>query len=141
MIVLVQANVLTVGLNGRDEILKELPIRLISVAQAQQAVRMLREDNINSVVGAWDENEDNQKFLTKLRKAKPEIPTIVFVPADDPEQEIIARSLGFSAVLTEDSSDELFKLTIANVLGLKANVSIREIITNKQTARDVEAIK
>lgn len=141
MIVLVQANVLTVGLNGRDEILKELPIRLISVASAQQAVRMFREDNINSVVGAWDENETNQKFLTKLRRAKPDIPTIVFIPADDPEQEVIARSLGFSAILTEDATDEIFKLTIANVLGLKDDVRIREIITKKQIANDVEITK
>ena len=58
---------------------------------------------------------------------KPEIPTIVFVKSGDSDQEIAARSLGVSAVLTEDASDELFKETVANVLGLKGLVSIDSI--------------
>jgi DNA-binding NarL/FixJ family response regulator len=70
--------------------------------------------------------EDGQ-FLKNLKAIKPEIPTIAFIRARDKEQEIAARSLGVSAVLTEDTSDELFRETVANVLGLKGLVSIKAI--------------
>ena len=40
MIVLVQANVLAVGLEGKSEILKELPIRVISM-QSGKRLRVL----------------------------------------------------------------------------------------------------
>ena len=44
MIVLVQANVLTVGLNGENEVLRELPIRLLAMQSASEAVRSLKNE-------------------------------------------------------------------------------------------------
>jgi len=128
MIVLVQATVLTVGLSGREEVLRELPIRLIRMRRGFEAARSLKNEKVDSVISNWDlEDMEGGRFLRRLKSVKPEIPTIVFVRSGDRAQEIAARSLGASAVLTEDASDELFKGTVANVLGLRGLVSIESI--------------
>ncbi|MHC4571261.1 MAG: hypothetical protein ACYS0C_04195 [Planctomycetota bacterium] len=127
MIVLVQATVLTVGLNGKNEILRELPIRLVTMQSGSEAARSLKNEDIDSVISNWDLDMKDGWFLRKLRAVKPEISTIAFVRAGDHAQEIAARSLGVSAVLTDQADDELFRETVANVLGLKDLVSIEAI--------------
>ena len=128
MIVLVQATVLTVGLDGKNEVLRELPIRLIAMQSGSKAARSLKNEKVDSVISKWNlDDMENGRFLKRLRAVKPDIPTIVFVRAGNRAQEIAARSLGVSAVLTDDTSDELFRQTVANVLGLKGIVSIKAI--------------
>ncbi len=128
MIVLVQATVLTVGLNGRNEVLQKLPIRLITMQSGREAARSLKTEKVNSVISRWDlDDMANGRFLKTFRAIRPHIPTIAFVRAGDHQQEAAARSLGVSAVLTEDASDEMFRDTVANVLKLKGMVSIKAI--------------
>ncbi len=128
MIVLVQANVLAIGLNGRSKVLQELPIRLISMESGMEAARSLKNEKIDSVISNWDLVDMSQgRFLKSLRRVKPNIPTIAFVDHNDPQQEIQARSLGVSAVLTNNTSDELFKQTLSNLLGLEDTASIKAI--------------
>ncbi len=128
MIVLVQATVLTVGLNGRSEVLKELPIRMISMQSGLEAARSLKNEKVNSVISRWDlDDMPDGKFLKSLRAAKPCIPTIAFVRAGSKNQEIAARALGVSAVLSEDATDEMFKETVANLLGLTETLEIKAI--------------
>ena len=128
MIVLVQATVLTVGLNGRNEVLKELPMRLITMQSGLEAARSLKNEKVNSVISRWDLSDmPDGRFLKRLRAAKPHIPTIAFVRPGNTTQEIAARALGVSAVLTEDASDETFIDTVANLLGLKGAIAIKAI--------------
>jgi len=128
MIVLVQATVLTVGMNGKNEVLRELPIRLITMQSGVEAARSLKNEEVDSVISKWDlDDMEDGWFLRKLRAVKPEISTIAFVRAGDWAQEIAARSLGVSAVLTDEANDELFLETVANVLGLEDLVSIEAI--------------
>jgi len=128
MIVLVQATVLTVGLNGKIDALRELPIRLITMQSGVEAARSLKNEEADSVISSWDlEDMANGLFLARFRAVKPDIPTIAFVRSGDTGQEIAARSLGVSAVLTEDVDDEYFKQTVASVLGLTQVISIRQI--------------
>ena len=144
MIVLVQATVLTVGLNGngKNEILRELPIRLITMQSGIEAARSLKNEKVDSVISKWDlDDMEDGRFLKALRAVKPEIPTIAFVRAGDRAQEIAARSLGVSAVLTDDTSDELFRQTVANVLGLKGILSIKAITPAKNKKRRYEIEK
>jgi len=144
MIVLVQANVLTVGLNGKSEVLRELPIRLIKMQSGVEAARSLKNGKVDSVISKWDlDDMKDGRFLKTLRAAKPEIPTIVFIKADDRAQEIEARSLGASAVLTDDTDDELFRQTVANILGLADLVSIKTITAagNKTKYKTEKVIK
>ncbi len=126
MIVLVQATVLTVGLNGKNEVLRELPVRLITMQSGIKAARSLKTEKVDSVISKWDLNDmEDGRFLKNLRAVKPEIPTIAFVRAGDRAQEIAARSLGVSAVLTDEADDEIFLETVANVLGLTDVTSIK----------------
>ena len=126
MIVLIQANVLTVGLDGKDEVLRELPIRLITMQSGMKAAHSLKTEKVDSVISKWDlDDMEDGRFLKNLRAVKPEIPTIAFVRAGDQTQEIAARSLGVSAVLTDEADDELFRETVANVLGLRDVASIK----------------
>jgi DNA-binding NtrC family response regulator len=128
MIVLVQANVLTVGLGEKNEALQELPLRLIAMSSGREAARSLKNERVDSVISNWDlDDMKNGLFLKRLKAVRPEIPTIVFVRAGDQSQEIAARSSGVSAVLTEDTTDEFFQTTVANVLGLRGIVSIKAI--------------
>ena len=143
MIVLVQASVLTVGLNGRNEVLRELPIRVIAMRFGTEAARSLKNEKVDSVISKWDlDDMEDGRFLKRLKAVKADIPTIVFIKAGDRAQEIAARSLGVSAVLTDDSSDELFRETVANVLGLKGVISIKAISTadDRRSSREREKI-
>jgi DNA-binding NtrC family response regulator len=128
MIVLVEASVLTVGLNGREEVLRDLPIRVITMRSGVEAARSLKTERVDSVISNWDlEDMADGGFLKGLRAAKPYIPTIAFVKAGDRAQEIAARSLGVSAVLTDEADDDFFQQTVADVLGLKGRVTIKAI--------------
>jgi len=128
MIVLVQATVLTVGLNGKNEVLRELPIRLVTMQSGVEAARSLKNEEVDSVVSKWDlDDMEDGWFLKRLKTVKPEISTIAFVRAGDQAQEIAARSAGVSAVLTDEADDELFRKTVANVLGLHDLVSVEAI--------------
>ena len=128
MIVLVQATVLTVGLDGKNEVLRELPIRLITMQSGVEAARSLKNEEVDSVISKWDlDDMEDGWFLRRLKTVKPEISTIAFVRSGDQAQEIAARSAGVSAVLTDEADDELFRKTVANVLGLHDLVSIEAI--------------
>ena len=134
MIVLVQATVLTVGLNGRNKSLRQLPIRLITMQSGLEAARSLKNEKVNSVISSWDlKDMPDGRFLKTLRAAKPYIPTIAFVRPGNSTQEVAARALGVSAVLTEDASDETFRDTVANLLGLKGAVEIKAISPAENT--------
>ncbi|MBA7701798.1 hypothetical protein ES703_110544 [subsurface metagenome] len=128
MIVLVEASVLTVGLNGREKVLRELPIRVITMQSGIEAARSLKTERVDSVISNWElEDMADGGFIKGLRSAKPDIPTIAFIRAGDRAQEIAARSLGVSAVLTDEADDDFFRQTVANVLGLKGHVTIKAI--------------
>lgn len=134
MIVLVQANVLAVGLKDRVEALQDLPIRLIAMQSAKEAARSLKNERVDSVISNWDlDDMKDGRFLKRLRCVKPEMPTIAFVKSDDFGQEIAARSCGVSAVLTENSDNELLQETLANILGLKS--VIPQTAAQAETAR------
>ena len=133
MIVLVQASVLTIGLDDKTGVLRELPIRVIGMRTGAEAACYLRNGQVNSVISRWDlEDAKDGWFLRRLKAVKPRIPTIVFVRGGSVEQEIEARSLGVSAVLTDETSDELFRETVAGILGLKQVVNIKEISSPKR---------
>ena len=125
MVVLIEATVLTVGLNGRNEILRDLPIRLVAKQSGIEAARSLKNEDVDSIISRWDlDDMENGRFLKALRAARPGVATVAIVKAGDRAQEIAARSLGVSAVLTDESDDELFRETIANVLRLKGHISM-----------------
>jgi DNA-binding NarL/FixJ family response regulator len=141
MLVLVQANILTVGLEEKTEALKELPIRIINMQQGKTAARSLKNQNFDSVVSTWNvEDMPNGEFLKRLKTVKPNIPTIVLVESGNKQQEIDARSTGANAVLPEDTNDDLFRETLVNVLGLKGKIDIKSISPLKQNDTKYEKV-
>lgn len=129
MVVLVQATVLTVGLNGRSEMLKELPIRLIKMQSGLSAARSLKNEKVNSVISRWDlDDMPDGRFLKSFKAAKPYIPTIALVKPGSKAQEVAARSLGVSAVLAEDAADDVLRDTVANLLGIRGD-AVRAILS------------
>ena len=138
MIVLVQANVLTVGLNGKGKALKDLPIRLIKLQTAAEAVRYLRSEKIDGVISSWElEDSADGGFLKMLKAVKPNIPTIALVRLGDMQQEIAARSLGVCAVLTEATSDELLCMAVSNVLKL-GDIEAMHVTSGQENQRSIK---
>ncbi|MHC4843295.1 MAG: hypothetical protein ACYTEE_05785 [Planctomycetota bacterium] len=120
MIVLVQASVLTIDINGKDKVLRQLPIELIKMRSCKEAARYLKTEKVNSVISKWDYHDaEKVRFFRSLKAIKPHISTIALIKAGDPELEITARSLGASAVLTEDIDDIHFLQTVIAILGLR----------------------
>jgi DNA-binding response OmpR family regulator len=133
MYVVAKANVLAVGLKDKAEALKELPIRLISFRQGSQAARSFKTESFDSVISHWHLiDSEPGSFLRNLRGIRPDMPTIAVIAADNPTQEIEARSLGVSAVITEDCSDDHFRQVVCAVLGLERVESITELYAVKE---------
>jgi DNA-binding NarL/FixJ family response regulator len=128
MLVLVRANVLILGLGGRSNALKGLPVRVCHIDTGLEAGRSLKSENVDSVISKWDlpDARDGQ-FLRNLRLAKPYMPVIAIVNSNDVRQEIAARSIGAAAVLSSDVGDEVFRQTAIGVLGLGDTEAIQEI--------------
>jgi DNA-binding NarL/FixJ family response regulator len=128
MLVLVKANVLVVGLGEKSGALKRLPIRVSFVNTGRRAGRSLKNENVDSVISAWDlPDAADGRFLKSLRLAKPYMSVIVIVESNDIRQEIAARSIGAAAVLSSDVTDEVFIRTLIGVLGLGDTESIQKI--------------
>lgn len=121
MIVVAKLNVLTVGVGQRAECLAELPVRVISLQNSRDAVRSFKTEQIDSVISHWhlDDMPDGM-FLKRLRAIRPYMPTIAVVEAGNAEQEIAARSLGVTAVIADDSSEEYFREVVCETLGVAA---------------------
>ena len=137
MILVIEANVLTVGLDGKNADLKELPIRLINMRTGSEAIKCLRSEKIDSVISEWDlPDMADGSFLKGFKTVKPHMPTIAVVKPGDKGQEIAARSLGVAAVLTDDTSPEHFRLTLSQVLGLgdTADIKAIHVVERKKSA-------
>jgi hypothetical protein len=59
--------------------------------------------------------------------ARPGTPTIAFVRPGDKQQEIAARSLGVSVVLSEDVDDDYFRDAVCQLLGIDSIVAMRVV--------------
>ena len=128
MIVVTKANVLTVGIADKAQALKELNIRVISLQFGKDAVRSLKSEEFDSVISRWDlPDMKNGTFLQGLKNIKRNMPTIAVIESGNTDQEISARSLGVSAVITEDISEDHFRELISQLLGLEEVEQIKEI--------------
>jgi DNA-binding NarL/FixJ family response regulator len=143
MILLVEANVLTVGLDGKTDGLAELPVRLINMRTGSEAIKCLRNEKIDSVISEWNlPDMADGSFLKSFKTVKPHMPTIAVVKPGDRGQEIAARSLGVAAVLTDDTSTEHFRQTVSQVLGLSKTADIKAIhVVEKKDAAETTVQK
>ncbi len=117
MNLLVQGEVLTVGVEKFNQYLQKMPVRLLSFATGKQAISSLKNANINAVVCSWDlQDMPDGKFLRGLKHIKPDIHSIAIVNPENLNQEINARSVGVNAVVSQNTSgDDLIKV-ISNMM-------------------------
>jgi|ADurb_Total_1013_FD_contig_31_2309409_length_678_multi_8_in_0_out_0_1 DNA-binding NarL/FixJ family response regulator len=133
MLIVAKTNVLAVGVHNRIESLKELPIRLICLSEASQAVRSLKTESIHSVISHWNlKDMPGGTFIKGLKSIRPDMPTIAVIETDNPQQEIQARSLGVAAVVTEDCSEEHFRQIVCGVLGLRDAAVLEDLYAVKE---------
>ena len=119
MVIIAEMNVLAVGLEDRIKEFKGLPVRLLDIAHGSDAIRSFKTASIDSVISHWNLTDmPDGEFLRRLRTVKPDMPTVAIIEANNPQQEIEARSLGVSAVITEDCSEDYFRKVMGEVLGL-----------------------
>jgi DNA-binding NtrC family response regulator len=134
MIVVTKANVLTVGIADKARAIRELNIRVISLQFGKDAVRSLKSEEFDSVISRWDlPDMKNGTFLQGLKNIKRDMPTIAVIESGNTDQEISARSLGVSAVITEDISEDHFRELISQLLGLEEVEQIKEIYATIET--------
>ena len=128
MIVLAKINILAVGINDKAEVLRELPIRVVTLQFGTEAVSSFKFEKFDSVISKWElADMKDGKFLKNLKKSKPDMPTIAILESGNYDQEIAARSLGVSAVLTEGTDDEDFVRIVSQILGLDSVKTIKSI--------------
>ncbi len=133
MVIIAEMNVLAVGVEDRVGEFNGLPVRLLNMAHGSDAIRSFKTDQIDSVISHWNlaDMPDGQ-FLKKLKAVKPDMPTIAIVEANNPQQEIEARMLGVSAVISEDCGDEYFREVMTSVLGLPNERAIETLYAVKE---------
>lgn len=121
MIIVAKTTVLAVGVGDRTAELAELPIRLINLTHASEAVSSFKTEHIDSVISHWhlDDMPDGQ-FLRRLRAVRPQMPTIAIIEPGNSDQEVAARSLGVAAVISEDCSEDYFRMIVADVLHIRS---------------------
>jgi DNA-binding NarL/FixJ family response regulator len=113
MIFFAEPKILAVGLNNKEMALRDLPIRLVSCASGSEAAEFLKEENVSSIICEWDlDDMPDGQFVRRLRVVKPDIKTIVLVRSKDTSGEIKARSIGASVVLTDETSDQMFRRAV-----------------------------
>jgi len=125
MIVLVQAQVVSVGFAERAGALMELPLQLNNFESGLQAARYLKNELVDTVVCPWDlPDMPGGIFVRRLRMAKPNVKVVVLVKSGDMSQELAARSLGVSAVLSDKVSDEQLQEVISKLLSLTSTAAV-----------------
>jgi CheY-like chemotaxis protein len=129
MIFFAQPKILTVGLNAKGKVLRDLPVSVISCESGAEAANVLKEERVNSVVSPWNlDDMPDGLFLKRLKVVKPDVKTIVFIRSGDIVEEIGARSIGASVVLTDKTSDEMFRRAVIETNKLPEDCCKRRII-------------
>ena len=113
--------ILSVGIKKKSEALETLPVRVLVMDSGTEAVKHLFEDEIDIVISHWDLTDMPQgMLLEKIINAKPNMPTVAFIEPGNREQEIMARSLGVTAILNEDIDESNFRSTICQILHIES---------------------
>lgn len=121
----VNTTILIVGAKDRADAARELPVRVILLDSGAEAVRCLREESVDTIVSKWHlVDVPNGGLLEAVIGANPGLPTVAFVRPGDAKQEIAARSIGVTAVLSEDIDDEYFRRVMCQILHVEEVSSI-----------------
>lgn len=115
------SNILMIATRDKTEALRELPVRLLIMDTAKEALACLRTQAVDSVVSQWDlVDMPGGTLLEKIIDARPNMPTVAFIEPGNWEQEITARSMGVTAILSDDIDEHYFRSTICQILHIES---------------------
>ncbi len=129
----VYSTILMIGTKDKASGLSELPLRLLMMDTGKEAVQCLREEPVDSVVSRWNlVDMPDGLLLERIRAARPSMPTVAFIEPGNQQQEIMARSLGVTAILSEDIEGDYLRETICQILHIEdfATLSIAAVEDN-----------
>ena len=113
--------ILAVGIKDKSEMLESLPVRVILCDGGLDALKCLRQARTHMLVSKWNlPDMPDGELLRRYTGANPYTPTIAFIEPDNTEQEIEARILGVTVVLSEDSDYETFYASVCRLLHLSS---------------------
>lgn len=116
----VYSTILMIGTEDKAKGLQELPLRLLMINNGKEAIRCLKEEHIDTVVSRWElVDMPDGVLLERIRAARPQMPTVAFVQPGNWQQEIMARSIGVTAILSDDIDDDYFRSTICQILRIE----------------------
>jgi hypothetical protein len=122
---IVNTTILIVGAKDRGEALRELPVRVILLDNSAEAVRCLRKEAVDAIVSRWHlVDVPSGGLLEAVIGANPWMPSVAFVRPGDAKQEIAARSIGVTAVLSDDIDDAYFRDVMCQILHIEEIASI-----------------
>lgn len=121
----VYSTILMIGTRDKTDALKELPVRLLLMDTAKETLSCLKTEHIDSVVSRWDlVDMPSGMLLKRILGAKPGIPTIAFIDPGNQQQEIAARSIGVTVILSDDIDAAYFRSTIRQFLHIDGVASL-----------------
>jgi len=127
MFVVAKPSVLVVGVEGKARLLRELDVNVVTRKFGALAARSLKTENIQGVIATWNlPDMYDGKFFRGLKRIKPYMPTVAVIDSGDDQQEIAARSLGVSAVITEGIDGFDFKRLVCNLMGFERTEIINQ---------------
>jgi DNA-binding NarL/FixJ family response regulator len=116
----VYSTILLIGAKDKAKGLTELPLRLLMINTGKEAIQCLREERVDSVVSRWElVDMPDGLLLERILAARPKMPTVAFVEPGNQQQEIMARSLGVTAILSDDIDDDYFRETLCQILHIE----------------------
>jgi len=116
----VYSTILMVETEDKARGLQELPVRLLRMNTGRQAVQCLRREKVDTVISRWDlVDMPDGLLLKRILAARPKMPTIALIQAGSQRQEILARSLGVTAIVSEDVDSSFFRRLICEILHIE----------------------
>jgi len=116
----IYSTILIVAAQDKAQALQELPLRLLVMDTGKEAIRCLREEQIDTVVSRWNVVDmPDGMLLEKITAARAKIPTVAFIEPGNMEQEVVARSLGVNVILSDDIDDDYFRSTVCQILHIE----------------------
>ena len=128
MVRFIETTVLSVGLSGQVRTLRSLPIRVIATGNGRDAIAWLRRyHQVKAMVSRWNlPDMGANELIRRIKTVRPWMPTVVLLDKPGSAVEITARSLGVSAVLPSNVAGPILEQTMAQILGLEAEVALEE---------------
>ncbi|MCK5566158.1 MAG: hypothetical protein KAJ07_13020 [Planctomycetes bacterium] len=120
MFEIAKTSVLVIGIECKAVLLRELDIDVVSLQFGAQAVQSLKTENILGIISRWDlPDMRSGKLLKGVKLIKPYLPTVAITDPGNNAQEISARGIGVSAVITDDIDGYDFQRLICNLMGFE----------------------